>query len=248
MGTTSRRNALRIPVAAIEPALIASFLALVFVDLCLPNINVAILYAIPFLMAVSFARSRQRRWLYAAVYIAAVYLLYILKYAAIGGQPVQALLTFRLLNRTFVAIALALLGLCATAWNLWQRERSFLHLQEKAEEDEVVATAGVIGCIGLGLIVAAAEMFAPAKLNLPILLLVPLYLVSWLESKRMLWYVVAAMIAVTWLGYFLTLAPVDADLAKSLAVNRLIVSAALLGVAGLLSRGIERRRRLSDSC
>jgi hypothetical protein len=168
----------------------------------------------------------------------------VLKNTAIGGQPVETLISFRLLNRTLVAVMLTLLSVCATAWQFWQYERTTLTSPEKVDEDELNATAGAVGCIGIGLMVIAADLFAPAKLNLPILLLVPLYLVSWQKSRRTLWGTAGLLIAMTWLGYFLSAIPAEPAVAGYLMINRLIVSAAILGAAGILSWRINRQNRL----
>jgi hypothetical protein len=247
VGKSFRQKSVRVSAATIELASMASFFALVVADLCLPYINISILYAIPFLVAIGASASCQRVWVHAAVFIAGVYLAYAIKYSAVAGLPAEGLLSFRLLNRTFVAIALALLGLCATAWQYWQHERLLLSNSEKGDEDEVNVTAGIIACVGIGLVLAAADLLAPARFNLPILLLVPLYLVSWQENQRSLWGTAAAMILLTWLGYFLLAAPSTAEGARYLTINRLVVSMALAFVAGLLSWRIAGRKMQAAS-
>jgi hypothetical protein len=220
---------------------IAVFLALSALDLCLPNISFTVLFAVPLLLLVSRVAKIHHVWWYVALFVLATYMLYFVKYLLIYGRDPSTLWNFRLFNRTFAAVMLALLGIATQAWLYWQHERLLLTYLDQTDEDEVNATAGLVGCIGLGLLITAVDFVSPANFNLPILFAVPIYLVSWLRDRRSLWITALVLIGLTWIGYFLTPPATETGLEPYLMVNRMLVTTTLLLLAGILSWNIRRR-------
>lgn len=217
------------------------FLVLCGVDLCLPYVNVSTLLCIPLILLLSQSRRSQHAWFYVATFIAALYLLYFLKYTIIHQQDLGSIVNHRLFNRTFAAIMMALLGVAAQAWHYWQHERSLLTHLDRVEEDEVNATTGIVGCIALGLLITVIDFFAPANLNLPILFAVPLYLVSWLQDRRSIWITAWMLIALTWIGFLVSVNTTDLGMQAYYVVNRSIVSVALLVLAAILTWRLPKR-------
>jgi hypothetical protein len=157
------------------------------------------------------------------------------KYLVVHPSEPLPVWSYRLFNRTFAALSIALLGVATQAWLYWQHERSLLTYLDQADEDEVNSTAGLVGCIGLGLLIAAIDFVSPANFNLPILFAVPLYLVSWLHDRRSIWIAAAAFVGLTWLGFFVTPPSTVRGLEFTFLVNRAIVSGSLIAMALVLS-------------
>jgi len=216
----------------------AVFLVFATLDLCLPNVSFAVLFSVPLLLVIGTGTRVQHVWWYVTIFVLATFSLYFVKYIVIYGDAPETLLNFRLFNRTFVAITLALLGVGAEAWLYWQRERSLLSHTDLTEEDEVNATAGLVGCISIGLLVAAVDFVSPANFNLPILYVVPLYLVSWLVDRKSIWIAAAALVALTWIGYFVTPPSTVLGLDHYFIVNRSLVTLTLMTMAVILDRRI----------
>lgn len=222
---------------------IGLFILIAALDLCWPNVNFSMLFSVPLLLLARASGRVHWIWWYLALLVVSVYSIYFVKYQFIHQQSLPSLWNFRLFNRTFAVIMLTLLGIAAQAWIFWQYERTQLSYLDRSDEDEVNATAGLVGCVGLGLLITAIDFVSPANYNLPILFVVPLYLVSWLRNQRCLWAAAAIFICLTWIGFFLTPSSTVLGFEHYLIINRALVSLALVALSTTLSWLIWRRDR-----
>jgi hypothetical protein len=221
---------------------VAGIIAIAAVDLWLPQVSVAILFSVPLVILAGRNAKTQHIWWYIAFFVAVTYGIYFAKYLLVHSDDAALVWSFRLFNRTFLAITLALLGIAAQAWLYWQHERSLLTYLDQADEDEVNATAGFVGCIGLALIVTAIDFVMPANFNLSILFAVPLYLVSWLRNRRLIWLTAIVLVGLTWFGYVVTPRPTVPGVEFYTMINRSIVTSAILLLAGVLSWHVPSER------
>lgn len=223
-----------------QVGLVAITLAIVVLDLYFSYISFAVLFSVPLVLLATRAARLHHIWWYVGLFIIAIYAIYFIKYRVVNQHELDSLFNFRLFNRTFAALTLALLGVGTQAWLYWQHERSLLTYLDKNDEDEVNATAGVVGCIGLGLLITAIDFVSPANFNLPILFAVPLYLVSWLHDRRSLWITAFTLVGLTWVGAFLTPPPTIKGVEMYTIANRIVVTVALFSMAMILNWHIAR--------
>lgn len=225
---------------SVKSIALLGFVALAVLDLSLANINWTALFAVPTLLLASRVSRIRDVWWYVILLVVAIYALYVVKYTLVHKQDIAWLLNYRLFNRTFAAFSIFLLGLATQAWLYWQNERSLLTYLDRSDEDEVNATAGLVGCIGLGLLITAIDFVSPANLNLPILFAVPLYLVSWLRDRRSLWITTILFIALTWVGYFVMFPATVVGIETYLIINRTLVTLALILMAIIMDWQLSR--------
>lgn len=227
---------------------LAAFFSFAALDLFVKYVNFTVLFCIPLVLLLGSVRNARYVWYYVGLVVVTVYTVYVLKQLILYGRDPSELLSYRIYNRTVAAIMVALLGVVAQAWLYWQHERTLLTYLDQDEEDEVNATAGVIACVGLGLLITAVDLFSPNNFNLPVLSVVPLYLVSWSRSRKALWTTAVTLIALLWFGYSMAPPPIETGYDYYIFINRLLVSLALVMEAGLLTWQMHcRQRDLGDS-
>jgi hypothetical protein len=219
------------------------FAVLVALDLSLPKVSFAVLFALPLLVLASRTTGVRRIWPHVILLIVAIYASYYIKYRWLLVDEQLPLLSARLFNRTFAAVMLVLLAGTADAWFFWQRERAVLDSLERHDEDEVNSAAALIGCIGLASLVFVLDLICPADINAPIFFIVPLYLSSWVGKRRVLWLTAAAVIVLTLVGYLTSLPPNGTPGSIYLVVNRTMVVAAILIMTTILDFRLHWQQR-----
>ncbi len=230
---------------SLTPTLLVVFLltlVLFTADILTPRLNVAVIYAIPLILLVRV--KRRPAWGMAAVLVAATYLGYIIKWK-LGYNEIPNFLNYRLLNRTFVAIALLLL---CTASPLWLPPGAPETVHTRAYIDDfdqlfhsLLPAISVVAAIVATLLIAALDLFLPRNLNLPILYSVPLFIFGWTRSKTTIWLCTGLMLLLTLVGYNLGLASTTSLNGTRLVANRLVAASVLILVAGLLHASMGRR-------
>ena len=226
-----------------------TFLAVtVCLDLAIPKVSFAVLFSVPMLLLASRSTGPRHFWIHLLIVVVVIYGSYYAKYRIVSGDEQIALTSFRLFNRTFSAISLAVLCGVIKSWRSWQRERHFLDPHEQVEEDEVNSTAAPILCIAIGGIITLIDSLVPARFNVPILFIVPIYISSWAGNYKVLWLTAGALVFATIVGFFVGPAINLADASPAnLLVNRTIVVAAILIMTGFLHFEMYRKKHRSAS-
>lgn len=223
------------------PVLLA-VLWIAFIDLSWPRTNLAILYLAPmFLLAES--RTPRSLWRLAAVLIALTYGGYFLKNLIGAAGYADAIMDYRLINRTLVAATIFAL---APLIGLWQRTRPFDHDEElpesfRREDDEISATFAALVCVPLVAIIAVVDLVAPANYNLAILYPVPILICAWSRSRRMMWAMLFALQVLSVVAFWWGPAHNLTD-EMSLTRNRILAGVALLAVTAILDYWISSDR------
>jgi hypothetical protein len=223
------------------PVLLA-VLWIAVIDLCWPRTNLAILYLAPmFLLAES--RSSRALWQLAAALIALTYGGFFLKNLLGSASHADALIGYRLINRTLVAATiLALVPLIG----LWKRTRAVDGDEElpesfRHEDDEISATFAALVCAPLVAVIAVIDLVAPANYNLAILYPVPILICAWSRSRRMMWAMLLALQVLSAVAFWWGPAHTHSD-EMSLARNRILAGIVLLAVTAILDYWISSDR------
>ena len=104
--------------------------------------------------------------------------------------------------------------------------------QEENETDETLAI--LIGA-GLIVVIAVVDLFLPANYNLAILYVVPLFLCAWSRSRRLLWGMLATLLVLSVVGFFVGPSVISMHVqAGYMAGNRILAALATTLVAVLL--------------
>ena len=237
------------------PHLIAAcILFIALIDVCTSRLTMPVLYTIPLLL---YALSYRRRWLpllaVAAVALTFATLAIKVRYFPMPGG--SKMLGWRLLNRSFAALAISL---CAGLLYFWIGFRQTIEGMTAEAEDAsssvdasvfhqllhsvTLMLATVVGSV-LTAVILIADVLSPAPANLPILYAVPLIMVSlWISSRRVLWGLLPFLLIFTVLGYFWgpssTLSP---DRIRGIMMNRAFAAFALIVVAVILHLRMGRK-------
>ena len=220
--------------------------------------NLGALYMIPFIVATQYIR-RSGRLLLLAI------LLVILNYGGLLAAYVPAFksdnwLSFRLINRGFVALSLTGAALLVVFYlrvrNYWLRRHA-----EMAPTDEEVSlllqvfqmfediTAILLAALLAG-ITFAVDCFTPRVMNLPILYLMPLAVVAITRSRLLLWLAVPVLLTLSYVGYFYGPPDnYDAEIVRRMVINREVAAAAIVVAAALfhyISTPSRRKPRAAD--
>jgi hypothetical protein len=210
------------------------------------KLNLAILYIVPLIIYAHTHKSRRLLWL-AALLILLTYA----KFAFLYNTPRwmgddHILWRARLLNRSFVAIMIALIALLLSRWrqirSRWeiakgplanvQEQGTLLHETFTAMEQGSAALVAAV--LALGLFVTDLTV-APGEINMPILYLVPLVVVGLTCRRSILWITAVVLIVFAIVGYHWGPAPqVENNLWGWLASNRSLACAAIALTAALL--------------
>lgn len=230
--------------------LAVSFLLLI-ADLMSPGINVAILYIPLFVVLAAIMPSRLVRF-WAAHFILLTYLGYFLKWwDHESATPWAAYLTYRLVNRTLTAILLLSLGGLMSLHALRQSKLAFANGAHAADDtpdefDSILNWAmpllAAVLAVMLALAIAATDLLMPAKFNLPILYALPLVVMAWLGSRRLLWASFILLLALSFIGYLAGPSTAGEGIGKLLLTNRFLAAGVMLLITCFLHWRISLHR------
>jgi hypothetical protein len=150
-------------------------------------------------------------------------------------------LDYRLVNRTLVAVSLAITAfllhfLRSIEHKLASRQaRQGAHDADDAIYLQIVhALERFVTCVisaVLILCIAVTDVLAPAQVNLPVLYAVPLVLCFWTRSRKLLWGMLPILLVFTVAGYCVgPPTSVDQRWLASLLTNRFLAAGGLLGL------------------
>lgn len=182
----------------------ALFLAGVFAvaDIASRGVLISVLYAVPLVVLARAGYANKLRWMTAAL-VVLIYAVYFGKCAfhlsGHGANPFD----FRLVNRTFVVLAICMLEVLLKLRVSTESLRGDFELSEalRHEEDETDETLAILLGAALTTFVALADFLSPANYNLAILYLVPLFLCAWTRSRGLLWGMLAIAMGLTVAGF-----------------------------------------------
>lgn len=215
------------------------------VDLLSSNVNLAILYALPVVIA---AQSGQRLLVVsmALIAICLTYLGYFVGPRAEHNATIAEMFrNYRFFNRTLcVATLLSITGVAFLYMNVHSKLEA--HRAEPGSGDgdrnvynEVLRffeqlTATLVTAL-LIVCVAVMDWFAPREFNLAILYVVPLVSLIWVNSRKLLWGVFVVLLVCTFAGFAMDrFGTMDMTVAPHLLRNRFLAAVVLLGCTALL--------------
>lgn len=251
MGGSNMQGEPNLWVRPLEPAQLAMVCAGVvaavgIVDLLTANINLAILYALPVVIAAQSARGDMVA-LMAASAIALTYAGYFVgPRAEVGATFVDLLTNYRLFNRTLCATALfAITVMTLIYMSVHMRLAPLRAEMRERDADRAIHTevlelceriTAMTVCAVLVIWVAVMDFLAPHEFNLSILYIVPLASMTWVRSRQLLWTMFAILLICTFVGYLLSFPqhPVNSLLAPFLLRNRFLAALVLFGCTTLL--------------
>jgi hypothetical protein len=228
------RSAKAMSGGAIVPIIVAW---IAVTDLIWPLTNASVLYVVPLtLMAVT--RGKRPLWRFVGLLIFLTYGIFVLKYAigdVFGVELVSQ--SFRLFNRTMVAISLVGIAYVLKLWFRWTTDQADLELPSNVQyqERELSATLSLLCCVPLVILIASVDIMVPAHYMLAILYPIPLFLCMWTQSRRLQWGMLVVLLVLSATAHLLG-PPGPDDVSNVVLVrNRLIAAAGLIALAGLLS-------------
>jgi len=207
------------------------------------------LFVIPLLMFY-WAGALLPLWRSVGPMIAFTYLDLLIKTFIHVQQPGAWFFDLRLLNRTFVAVMIFVLGKSLLVWSRWREDQSDRELPEyfRKQEQEVGATFAMLCCAPLFTLIAVFDLLSPANINCSILYPIPLFICAWTGSRRLLWSVLGLllvlMVAALYLGPPST---VEVTTRFGLERSRLVVAAGLIALTLFLNYTLSRSRQAPDA-
>ena len=241
-------SAIRGPVRS-KP-LMAAALALMSVftvaDIASRGVVISILYAVPLVVLAHAGYANKLRWVTVAlvVIIYAIYFGKLLLYPIPSSNPFD----YRLVNRTFVVVAICMLEVLLKLRVSTDGLRGDVELSEslRHEEDETDETLAILLGASLTAAIALADFFSPANYNLAILYMVPLFLCAWTRSRRLLWGMLAAALVLTVVGFLCGPPTTNVHVRlEYMIINRVLVALAMMLLAVLLHFEIGDRAPVS---
>jgi len=241
--------------ATIAPAhskpLMATALALMVIftiaDMASRGVLVSVLYAVPLMLLARAGYANKLRWITAAL-VLVIYGVYFGKWAIYSAAHGTSPFDYRLVNRTFVVLAICMLEVLLKLRVSTECLREDVELSEalRQEEDETDETLAILLGAGLTTAIALADFLSPANYNLAILYMVPLFLCAWTRSRRLLWGMLALALVLTVVG-FLCGPPTSAANARMafMVVNRTLAALVMTLLAILLHFQITDRGTVS---
>jgi len=182
---------------------VAALLTLAILDLLLPYVTIAILFAVPLalLTAAGYARISWRATL---AIVALTYAGYFLKYMLWSPVLDVDYFSFRLVNRTFVAGMICLVAVALEAW------RQF-NLSREAEsqgtygplESDAESTLALLFGLPLVLVIAAIDFLLPGEFNVAVLYPIAQVGFALAGSRRELWLSTLGLVVLVVAGYVL---------------------------------------------
>jgi len=226
---------------------LAAVCLVAFLDVVTSGVTMPVLYTVPILI---YALSHRRRWLWLLAALSVIF--------TFGGLAIKAHFFplpigqrnfgWRLVNRSFASGAVCLSAALLYYWvgfydvikDLATRADENNHPGDSTAFSQVLQSVTVILATIVGGALTAciliADLLSPPPANFPILYAVPLILVAlWLESRRVMWYLLPFMLVFTVLGELwgppISMTPVSP---KSIVINRAFAVGALILVAIIL--------------
>lgn len=218
------------------------------IDVSWDRTNVSVLYVVPLLLLAERGELRHVRVL-VLLMVLLTFSAYLIKKTLSPEGAITPYLHFSLFNRSLSALMLIAVG---WAIHVWSERRNYYapELPEdfRSNEWRVSALQAYCLCLPLIVLLAALDLFAPANYNLAILYLVPLFVCVWSGSRKLLWIVLATLVALAVIAYFVGPGPTDA---RPIAVvstlrNRVVTVSVMLAVGTLLSTWIPREPRVQS--
>jgi glycosyltransferase involved in cell wall biosynthesis len=216
---------------------------LLLVDLRSVRVNPSIIYVA--LLALCLQNGgRRRAWGLGLAVVGLVYAGYFWgARSATVGSRLELFHRTGMLNRTFVACTVCLIGLIARkGWGavagpvLPEGRRAGCGYPSVIADDAVVA--GV--CFLAALVVFMADLLLPLPVNPAILYGAVVVLAGWTQSRPFLWAMTVTLAAFTLVGYLESSAPATASLRWAYLANRGIVVLMLVALAAVVHRSLER--------
>jgi hypothetical protein len=203
--------------------------------------NLGALYMIPFIIATQYVRR-------SSGVLALAIALVILNYAGMGVayliEDKHEFVQYRLMNRGFVAMAIAGAALLAVFYmrvrDYWLRKQSAL-----APTDEEVSLllqvfqmfedlVAIIVAVVLAGVTFVIDLHTPQPINMPILYLMPLAVVAITRSVWLLWGSVPVLLALAYFGFhYSPMIKLADDVERRVLVNREVVAGAIIVAAAL---------------
>ena len=225
--------------------MIGALLIAIF-DTLTPKINLSVLYS---LLVVIAARRISRRHLcqLTAFMVLLTFSVYGVKNWMQNKTLPEALLHFKLVNRTLATLSLLAISAISYLWIgvrqrlesnrtlLRARDEDRLDFEEVSRSLERFAAGAMCGILTLCIIVI--DLLAPGQFNFPILYAVPLVICYALDNRRMLWMVLPWLLLFTVIGYWLSPAiGVPESSLNYIIKNRVLTAFALVALSALLNR------------
>ena len=213
---------------------IALLAVLVVADLVLPYVTVSILYAIPMVLLVKAGYGRPL-WRSALVFMLLNYGLFFAKYTIWPPDFGAHYFNYRLMNRTFVAVMLGLLGVFVEMWRESEVERQEAWHRGVLDpiDTEVQNTFAFFLCIPLTMVVAVADFCLPYHLNVTELYVLPQLACAITGNRRLLWTLTGLMVGQIFLKHLIV--PPPQNMAETaVQVSRFLSAAVLPCIAAFL--------------
>lgn len=205
-------------------------------DLCWSRTNLATLYVVPLLIIASRGELKPLRravaWL-----VVLTYAIYFLKNTIGTGISSASYFDYRLVNRTMVAVTIIAMGQVLKIWIVWMREQDNRELPAafRNTDQEVSETLALLCCAPLIVLIAAIDLLAPSNYNLAILYPVPLFICAWTRSRRLPWIMLAMLLTLTTVAYFVGSSSAEVSYEPSLLRNRVLAGLGMIVVTTIVS-------------
>ncbi len=211
-------------------AFVSAFFIIVptLIDLQTREFNLSILYVVSLFTTVT-GRNRKYLLFKASALIILTYLCYLLKFDGRWVNQPSILLTYRLLNRSLVALCLAVtagwLFILSGIEGQMNSSRPFFRPRDRELFDQLANTlrmllAATICTLAI-FCVFTTDVLVPGEFNLSILYALPLFIAARRGGRRLMWCLVPVMVALTMVGYYIGPKPVvDATVLHKLLTNR----------------------------
>jgi hypothetical protein len=208
-------------------------------DLLTTRVNLPILFSIALLVAAQGGDRRLVRRI--AIPLALlVFAGYVFEFRDVLFTEPQRMLSYRLLNRTLVAIAILLMaGLLSLQLQFRERvEQGWpAHRRDKGREEFEEILRSIEGLVAvliaamLILCVMLADLLVPGQFNLPILYALPLVVAAWSLSRTLLWSLVLILLMLSSIGFAYGRAPTTQVVGMEiLLTNRTLALFAIVGI------------------
>ena len=219
------------------------------IDVFTFGINVTMLYVIPLLL---LGRPETRRflWPFTGIALCLTYGLYFSDFGnAVFTHP-EKVLTWRLINRSMVAVSLCIVTTVLSRWLRSQQRMAINRIAalDRSLFDELADSLQQMTCLFLCVVliacIATTDLITPGEFNLPLLYAVPLIVAYWAGSRRLLRSLLPIMMLLGILGYcFGRQADIAPNWFSKILTNRILSILTTLFIALILHGLIPARRR-----
>jgi hypothetical protein len=203
-------------------------------DLCTPRTNFSILYVVPLILFAQCGRMRSG-WRVTGLLVTLTYGIYFLK-NVISPSDSELPLAYRMVNRTFVAIAIVVMGQVLRLWIRWREEQGDAELPEsfRRQDEEINATFAMLCCAPLIVLIALGDFLTPANFNWPILYTIPLFICGWTRSRPLLWTMLVVLLVLAAAAFIWGAPPMSPRPGFSLLRNRMLAGIGMAVVTLIL--------------